>query len=161
MSYDMVTFMFFFLVLFVPVKTITKHILCDSPNTELYYELCGDIYPEPTFFLEPCLFNWREHVDISVTGIPRLDLDYMYATLEIWNDDKKQVSNTRYDFCSGTDDEYPFCGALKGETIRLSTRAKLSKVPYIKGKFLGKFRVYAGQKEELIMCAVFTLINKI
>ncbi|XP_072267146.1 lymphocyte antigen 96 [Pyxicephalus adspersus] len=159
MSYDMVTFMFFFLLLFVPVKTIRKHIVCDSPNTELYYELCGDI-PEPTFSMEPCLFNWREHVNFSVTAIPRLDLDYLYATLEIWND-KKQFSNTRYDFCSGTDDEYTFCGALKGETIRLNFRTKLSPYPYIKGKFLGKFRVYAGQKEELIMCADFTLNNKI
>ncbi|XP_068090928.1 lymphocyte antigen 96 [Hyperolius riggenbachi] len=142
-----------FLIGFVPVKT--KHVVCDEPNLELYYSFCGESFVT-TAAMKPCVFNRQEYVNLSMTFIPRTNLDYVYAIFEVWHNSFK-VSDATYPMCSGVDDDFSFCGALKGETIKLFKREHFPRLPDVKGVFTSKFRVFAGLKEEQIICIDFML----
>ncbi|XP_073487917.1 lymphocyte antigen 96 isoform X1 [Aquarana catesbeiana] len=156
---DMIKVLFFFQLLFVPMRTITKHIMCDNHAMELFYVLCDENH-HFSFSVDPCTSTWKEEVNFSMTFIPRMNLDNAYVIVEIWKNSLK-ISEGRYDLCTGIDDEFDFCGALKGETITGHKKRTLSALPFLKGTSFGKFRVFAGQKEELILCVDVTLIYKL
>ncbi|MEE6509845.1 hypothetical protein FKM82_028168 [Ascaphus truei] len=65
----------------------------------------------PTVSVEPCVRHTK--VNISITWIPRMDLHRLYVVASIWHESRK-ITKYKYDLCSGTDDEFEFCGVLKG-----------------------------------------------
>ncbi|KAM3928085.1 lymphocyte antigen 96 [Leptodactylus fuscus] len=101
-----------FLLGFVTVETSRRHLICNTPKVEVYYEMCDDsltlvLKMEPCELSRNVAFNW------SFTGIPRKNIDRLYLAVTVWKD-SVTVSDLRYVICSGADDEYDFCGALKG-----------------------------------------------
>ncbi|XP_077126781.1 lymphocyte antigen 96 isoform X1 [Ranitomeya variabilis] len=120
--------MFNFLLLllgFGTVKSSTKYFLCDTPKMEAYYEMCDDSFP-PVIKLEGCDLSRHTHGNISMKVIPRKNIDRLYATVEIWKE-SVTVSVTKVELCTGVDDEFDFCGALKGETLTILHQRKLFK----------------------------------
>ncbi|XP_075069771.1 lymphocyte antigen 96 isoform X4 [Mixophyes fleayi] len=152
----MVSVVLLFLLGFMTVETITEHTLCDTPKLHVVYTLC-DESDHPVISIEPCVFGKNVHLNFSVTYIPRMDLDRLYAMVEIWHKSMK-VTDDRYDFCSGADDEFDFCGSLKGESQLLNIyERKLGKLPFVEGIYIIKLHLFAGQKEELLFCMEFTM----
>ncbi|XP_077349011.1 lymphocyte antigen 96 isoform X2 [Lithobates pipiens] len=109
---DMLKVLFFFQLLFVPMRTITKHIMCNNHAVDMFYVLCDD-NNHFSLSMDPCTSTWKEKVNFSMTFIPRMNVDIAYATVEVWKNALK-ISEGRYDLCTGIDDEFDFCGALKG-----------------------------------------------
>ncbi|XP_063781101.1 lymphocyte antigen 96 isoform X1 [Pseudophryne corroboree] len=88
------------------------------------------------------------------------DLDNVHAKIEIWQDSNK-VSDQRYDLCSGVDDEFDFCGSVKGETVDMRVYGKsIGKMSFLKGIYVIKVHLFAGQQEEMFFCMEFTMSIK-
>ncbi|XP_075439374.1 lymphocyte antigen 96 isoform X1 [Ascaphus truei] len=99
---------------FASLVTVKEHLICKSTSLELWSKLC-DEKNHPTVSVEPCVRHTK--VNISITWIPRMDLHRLYVVASIWHESRK-ITKYKYDLCSGTDDEFEFCGVLKGdETI--------------------------------------------
>ncbi|XP_069816062.1 lymphocyte antigen 96-like isoform X2 [Dendropsophus ebraccatus] len=107
-----------FLLGFVTVCTSKKHVLCNTPRIEAFYEKCDDSYT-PVIRMEPCEIYMNTYANFSMTMIPRMDIDRLYSRVQI-SKESITVSDRRYVLCSGYEDEYDFCGALKGETLNIS-----------------------------------------
>ncbi|XP_073406878.1 lymphocyte antigen 96 [Dendrobates tinctorius] len=146
--------MFTFLLLllgFGTIKCSTKYFLCDTPKIEVYYEMCDDSFP-PVIKLEGCELSRHTHGNISMKFIPRKNIDRLHVIVEIWKE-SVTVSVTKVDLCTGVDDEFDFCGALKGETLTILQRRKLFKrLQFVEGEYTIKIQLLVGEKRELLMC---------
>ncbi|XP_053323636.1 lymphocyte antigen 96 [Spea bombifrons] len=125
--------------------------LCQSSTMEFYYTLCYE-RSKPIISIEPCASSRQQKMNISLTWIPTMDLHRLLLTVDVWYQSAK-VSETRMDICTGVDDEFDFCGKLKGETVHVRLEKGLEKFPPVKGKFTANFNLYAGEEEELVFCA--------
>ncbi|XP_041422441.1 uncharacterized protein LOC121394746 isoform X3 [Xenopus laevis] len=56
-----------------------------------------------------------------------MDLLRVSVQVDVWKQSVK-VSEYKYVLCSGADDYYPFCGAIKGETIEFSSDTLLPRL---------------------------------
>ncbi|XP_069815742.1 lymphocyte antigen 96 [Dendropsophus ebraccatus] len=144
-----------FLLGFGTVCTSKKHVLCSTLRLELFYEKCDDSYT-PVIKMEPCEINKDTRVTLSLTIIPRKDIGRLYARVQV-SKDSVTVSDFRYVLCSGYDDEFDFCGALKGETLKLSYQDFRYLKQLIKGLYTIKIHLFVGEKEELLACFIVTV----
>ncbi|KAG8441923.1 hypothetical protein GDO86_010923 [Hymenochirus boettgeri] len=79
---------------------------------------------------------------------------------EVWHESLK-LSHHKYILCTGTDDEYSFCGTLKGETIQFSAKNKtIFSIQITKGTYLFIMKVLAGDEEKIAFCGNISLIIK-
>ncbi|XP_075439382.1 lymphocyte antigen 96 isoform X2 [Ascaphus truei] len=170
---------------FASLVTVKEHLICKSTSLELWSKLC-DEKNHPTVSVEPCVRHTK--VNISITWIPRMDLHRLYVVASIWHESRK-ITKYKYDLCSGTDDEFEFCGVLKGDetipptfsmnpcTIDLQTKMTISgtwipktarinmvydmeKLSLPQSSYILHFQIFAGEKEELIFCFNISLITK-
>lgn len=80
----------------------------------LHVCLCG----KHDFLIADCLiantvvFHFMQHVS-NVSLVAGMNMDNVYLAVEIWKNSFK-ISEGKYDLCTGIDDEFYFCGALKG-----------------------------------------------
>ncbi|KAM4705649.1 lymphocyte antigen 96 [Rhinophrynus dorsalis] len=89
-----------------------------------------------------------------------MDIHHLTGLVDIWRETIK-VGEYQYILCSGVDDEYEFCGALKGETVRYSTARRFSLPPFHKGRYVMSIRVLAGDEDKMDFCCNVTLIVKV
>ncbi|KAM4027555.1 lymphocyte antigen 96 [Anomaloglossus baeobatrachus] len=134
-----------------------KYILCDTPRVEAFYEMCDDESFAPVIKVEGCELSKHTYMNISLTAIPRKNIDRLYAMVEIWKE-SVTVSFTRFELCTGVDDEFDFCGALKGETVTFFYDGRFfRKLQLLKGLYTVKYQLLVGEKEELLLCFLGTL----
>ncbi|XP_072007802.1 lymphocyte antigen 96 isoform X2 [Engystomops pustulosus] len=85
------------------------------------------------------------------------NIDRLQARVQIWKDNLS-VSDRKYVLCTGVDDEYDFCGALKGETLKLYRSGRAFTHQYLfEGLYTMKAHLLVGEKEELLSCFTLTL----
>ncbi|XP_075128227.1 lymphocyte antigen 96-like [Leptodactylus fuscus] len=144
-----------FLLGFVAVETNRRHLICSAPKVEAFYEMCDDSFI-PVVNLEPCELSTKVPLNWSFTGIPKKNIDRLYSVVQVAKE-SVTVSERRYDLCSGADDEYDFCGALKGETVSYSSRSRIVKrMLFLEGVYTFKVKLFVGE-EELLACFLVTL----
>ncbi|XP_045042009.1 lymphocyte antigen 96 isoform X2 [Desmodus rotundus] len=61
--------------------------------------------------------------------------------------------------CRGSDDEYSFCRALKGETVNTSVPFSFKGILFSKGRYRCVVEAIAGNTEEMLFCLNFTIIH--
>ncbi|XP_036293046.1 lymphocyte antigen 96 isoform X2 [Pipistrellus kuhlii] len=61
--------------------------------------------------------------------------------------------------CQGSDDDYSFCRALKGETVNTSVPFSFRGILFSKGKYRCVVEAIAGNTEEMLFCLNFTIIH--
>ncbi|XP_028374463.1 lymphocyte antigen 96 isoform X2 [Phyllostomus discolor] len=61
--------------------------------------------------------------------------------------------------CRGSDDEYSFCRALKGETVNTSVPFSFKGILFSKGRYRFVVEAIAGNTEEMLFCLNFTIIH--
>ncbi|XP_053571110.1 lymphocyte antigen 96 [Bombina bombina] len=149
----------FSLLAFVFVDTAKEYLLCNSSNLEVRYSL-HDENNHPNFYMHPCVIDTKTEINFSMSWIPRIDLHVIYLTVDTWLQSAK-VFEYKYEICSGTDHEFPFCGALKGETITISIVKVPRHVPYFTGSLIAKLLIFAGEQKELAVgCNVTFFVKK-
>ncbi|CAM5089719.1 unnamed protein product, partial [Eretmochelys imbricata] len=92
-----------------------KKVLCRSSDVEISYSFCDSV--DHVFFLGivPCSFSegrWK----ITLLWIPRSDIIFLEGSMDLWYD-AANVFQGKEVICHGFDDDYSFCGTLKGETV--------------------------------------------
>nr|XP_056710879.1 lymphocyte antigen 96 [Euleptes europaea] len=137
-----------------------KHLLCRTTDMELFYNSCGSSTETFFFEVEPCYLNGFSKWNGTIFWIPKRDLTFLRVILTLRHKTKK-VIEWRHVACTGEDDEYTYCGALKGETINTTVRMSGDKVNIPMGKYTATLKGYSGHSEaDLFVCVNFTLILK-
>ncbi|XP_048363271.1 lymphocyte antigen 96 [Sphaerodactylus townsendi] len=137
-----------------------KHLLCSTSDLEILYSSCGSTTETFFFGVEPCYLNGFSKWNGTIFWIPKRDLIFLRVTIAGWYEAKK-VLEWRYIACTGEDDEYSYCGALKGETINTTVTIKGDKGNYLTGEYMVTFKGYSGHSEaDLFVCMNYTLILK-
>ncbi|XP_041422431.1 lymphocyte antigen 96-like isoform X1 [Xenopus laevis] len=150
--------LFAFLFSVGPLEASREILLCKSPSLEVWYTLC-DERNALTLSLHPCTYKVGEFHRLSLTWITRMDLLRVSVQVDVWKQSVK-VSEYKYVLCSGADDYYPFCGAIKGETIEFSSDTLLPRLHLVQDKYIFSFKVLAGEQEKMAFCGNVSLIQK-
>ncbi|XP_066435139.1 lymphocyte antigen 96 [Eleutherodactylus coqui] len=116
--------------------------------------MCDDSFT-PVAKMEPCELSKSKTLNLSLITIPRKNIDRLYGTAEAWKG-SLSFSNRSFVLCSGADDEYDFCGVLKGETLKINVYDhKLRNLQLNKDRYTIKFRLFVGE-QELLSCILLT-----
>ncbi|XP_015680142.1 lymphocyte antigen 96 isoform X2 [Protobothrops mucrosquamatus] len=144
------------IILFVYGFTVAleKQLLCTSHDIDILYSYCGSGRDTFFFSVEPCLLRDR-------TEWQEADLTVVDARIQLWNGPLKALK-WESTVCHGVDDDYSYCGTLKGETIKTTVKIRDSHSQYrklLKGEYIASLEVFTGLKE-LVTCVNYTLILK-
>ncbi|XP_060627670.2 lymphocyte antigen 96 [Anolis sagrei] len=135
-----------------------KHLLCRSDDLDILFSSCGPGAAMFSFTVKPCSLKvsvWQGHI----FWIPKADITILTARIHIWHE-TLYVFKWEATLCHGVDDDYTFCGALKGETIDTTVRISGAQPTYLQGEYTIVFEAFSGHFEELIACMNYTLIIK-
>ncbi|XP_054841216.1 lymphocyte antigen 96 [Eublepharis macularius] len=137
-----------------------KRLLCRSPDLELFYSPCDSSNETIFFDIKPCSLNGFSKWNGTIFWIPKRDLTFLRTILGLWYETKKVIEWKRV-VCAGEDDDYTYCGALKGETINTTVRISAGKANYPMGEYTATLKGFSGYSEaDLFICMNFTLILK-
>ncbi|XP_015680141.1 lymphocyte antigen 96 isoform X1 [Protobothrops mucrosquamatus] len=151
------------IILFVYGFTVAleKQLLCTSHDIDILYSYCGSGRDTFFFSVEPCLLRDRTEWQGTIFWIPKADLTVVDARIQLWNGPLKALK-WESTVCHGVDDDYSYCGTLKGETIKTTVKIRDSHSQYrklLKGEYIASLEVFTGLKE-LVTCVNYTLILK-
>ncbi|XP_026515437.1 lymphocyte antigen 96 [Terrapene carolina triunguis] len=136
-----------------------KKVLCSSSDVEISYSFCDSM--DHVFFLSivPCSFRegrWK----VTLLWIPRSDIIFLESSINVWYD-AGNVLELKEVICSGFDDDYSFCGTLKGETINTTFEFSGLRMKLLKGIYTIFLRLFSGPSEKnLLLCTNVTLLIK-
>ncbi|XP_029447354.1 lymphocyte antigen 96 [Rhinatrema bivittatum] len=143
-------------------KASKNYLLCESSGTEIWYSVCDNVNKHPlTVNIDPCNLSRGSKYNFSFSWIPRYDLINVHGIVDVWYKSIK-VSGNRYIMCTGTDDEYQFCGSLKGETIRIDTEQRFTKLKFEPGTYIafGQIMTADEEDEKVALCVNMTVVIK-
>ncbi|XP_070605294.1 lymphocyte antigen 96 [Erythrolamprus reginae] len=153
----------FFVILSVYgfVVTLEKQLLCTSNDVDISYSYCGPGRDNFLASLDPCLLWDRRKWRASIFWIPKADLTVVDVRVQLLNG---PINTFKWEstLCHGVDDDYSFCGTLKGETINTTVNISGAESKYlylIKGEYTAIFEIFTGLKE-LVTCVNYTVILK-
>nr|XP_005306836.1 lymphocyte antigen 96 isoform X1 [Chrysemys picta bellii] len=92
-----------------------KKVLCSSSDVEISYSFCDSMDHVLFLSIVPCSFSesrWK----VTLLWIPRSDIIFLESSIHVWYDAANLLEWKKV-ICSGFDDDYSFCGTLKGETL--------------------------------------------
>ncbi|KFQ30799.1 PREDICTED: lymphocyte antigen 96 [Merops nubicus] len=147
----------FLLILFTPG---VSEFLCTSPDLEMSYTFCDSTAHAFTFNVTPCSVTNKSIWKAALTWIPRGDITFLKVVFNVWYEGSN-VLHWQETLCSGADDEYSVCGALKGETIATSFDIKGARIKFPKGNYNIILQGFSDDSEnDNVMCLNFTMIVK-
>ncbi|KAM4688679.1 lymphocyte antigen 96-like [Discoglossus pictus] len=88
-----------------------------------------------------------------------MDLHLLTFSLDLWYESKK-FGEATYDYCNAVDEEFTFCTALKGETVRVTVEKVAEMFPLFKGIFSLNIRALVGESGRLAFGSNVTIIVK-
>ncbi|TFK10920.1 E3 ubiquitin-protein ligase RNF216 [Platysternon megacephalum] len=136
-----------------------KKVLCSSSDVEISYSFCDSM--DHVFFLSivPCSFS-KSRWKATLLLIPRSDIIFLEVSVNVWYDDANVLERKEV-ICSGFDDDYSFCGTLKGETLNTTFEFSGLKMKLPKGIYTIFLRLFSGPSEKnLQLCTNVTLLIK-
>ncbi|CAK6438746.1 unnamed protein product [Pipistrellus nathusii] len=132
--------------------------VCNSSDVSLWYTYCDNVNYPISVRSEPCVELKGSRGHLLISYIPRRDMKNLYFNLYLSFNTmnfpmRKQV------ICRGSDDDYSFCRALKGETVNTSVPFSFRGILFSKGKYRCVVEAIAGNTEEMLFCLNFTIIH--
>ncbi|XP_030409141.1 lymphocyte antigen 96 isoform X2 [Gopherus evgoodei] len=116
---------------------------------------------EDVFFISivPCSFS-ESHWKVTLSLIPRNDIIFLEGSVNVWYDAANILEQKKV-ICSGFDDDYSFCGTLKGETLNTTFEISGLKMELPKGIYTLFLKLSTGPSEKiLLLCRNVTLLIK-
>uniref|UniRef100_A0A2K6JQ12 Lymphocyte antigen 96 n=1 Tax=Rhinopithecus bieti TaxID=61621 RepID=A0A2K6JQ12_RHIBE len=95
---------------------------------------------------------------ISYTYCGR-DLKQLYFNLNI-TVNSMTLPKRKEVICQGSDDDYSFCRALKGETVNTTVPFSFKGIKFSKGKYKCVVEAISGSPEEILFCLEFVIIHQ-
>ncbi|NXJ80905.1 LY96 protein, partial [Trogon melanurus] len=146
-----------FFILFTPG---VSEFLCMSSDLELSYTFCDSTAHTLMFNLTPCNIMKRYVWKAALNWIPRSDITFLKLVFDVLYDGAKAL-HWKQVLCSGADDEYSICGAVKGETIATEFDIKGSRINFPKGNYNILLHGFTDDSENnRIICLNFTMVVK-
>nr|XP_032640660.1 lymphocyte antigen 96 [Chelonoidis abingdonii] len=136
-----------------------KNVICNSSDVEISYSFCDSM--DDVFFLNivPCSFSetrWK----VTLSLIPRSDIIFLEGSVNVWYDARNILAQKKV-ICSGFDDDYSFCGTLKGETLNATFEMSGLKMKLPKGIYTVFLTLFTDPSQKnLILCRNVTLLVK-
>ncbi|XP_062424164.1 lymphocyte antigen 96 [Rhea pennata] len=150
-------FQLFFFILFTPGFS---ELLCTSSDLEISYTFCDSIVHAFVFNITPCTMMQKPIWNVVLTWIPRSDITFLKVVFRVWFDGVVAL-DWKAILCSGADDEYTVCGALKGETIATTFLIKGSRTTFPQGKYTVIMKGFSDDSEKnMLICLNFTMTVK-
>ncbi|XP_044279996.1 lymphocyte antigen 96 [Varanus komodoensis] len=151
----------FLLVMLFSVSGFTeeKSLLCRSDDLDIFYSFCGTGKNTFSFKVEPCSLKNNSVWKGFMFWIPKADLSVLTGRVSLWFQGSLSLKWNAV-LCHGEDDEYSFCGTLKGETINTTVRISGAQPRYKMGKYIVIFEGFAGHFNNLIICMNYTFVIK-
>ncbi|XP_007954948.1 lymphocyte antigen 96 [Orycteropus afer afer] len=135
-----------------------QHWICNSSDLSVWYTYCDNMKYPISLNLIPCITLKGSRGHLQISYIPRRDIKKLYFNL--------YVSTKSLDFpkrkevvCRGSDDDYSFCRALKGETVNTTVSFSFKEIKFSKGRYKIIAEAIAGSTEEMIFCLNATVIH--
>ncbi|XP_024896968.1 lymphocyte antigen 96 isoform X2 [Pteropus alecto] len=110
-------------------------------------------------FTEPAEQHWicnSSDTDIWYTYCGR-DIKKLYFNLYL-SFNSMNFPVRKEVICHGSDDEYSFCRALKGETVNTTISFSFKGIRFSKGQYRCIVEAITGYTEEKLFCLNFTII---
>ncbi|KFP71747.1 PREDICTED: lymphocyte antigen 96 [Acanthisitta chloris] len=146
-----------FFVLFTPGAS---EFICTSSDLEMSYTFCDSTAHVFMFNVTPCNIMNKTPWKAALTWIPRSDITFLKTVFQVWYDSAKALHWKRV-LCSGADDKYAVCGALKGETLVSAFDIKGFRSEFPKGNYTVVVQGFSDDYEKnMIICLNFTMIVK-
>ncbi|XP_062986930.1 lymphocyte antigen 96 [Elgaria multicarinata webbii] len=149
------------LILFLCGFTVAqeKRLLCRSDDLDIFYSYCGTGINTFSFKAEPCSLKGHSVWKGIMFWIPKADLTILTGRVALWH---KGLLSLKWDvtLCHGVDDDYSFCGTLKGETINTTVRISSRQPDYKQGEYMVIFEGFSGHFENFIVCMNYTFVIK-
>ncbi|XP_067409940.1 lymphocyte antigen 96 [Emydura macquarii macquarii] len=150
---------FFTLFTFGFTASQGKEVICNTTDLELSYSFCDSVSHVFFFRIYPCFFSPGEW-SATLFWIPRSDIIFLKGTLSVWYNAAK-VLDSKHVVCHGFDDDYSFCGTLKGETMNTTIRLSGLRIKFLKGIYTIIIRGFSDHSEEnLLICLNATMTIK-
>ncbi|XP_054564598.1 lymphocyte antigen 96 isoform X2 [Eptesicus fuscus] len=111
-----------------------QHWICNSSDVSLWYTYCDNVKYPISVRSEPCVELKGSKGYLHISYIPKV-------------------------ICRGSDDDYSFCRALKGETVNTSVPFSFKGILFSKGKYRWIVEAITGNTEEMLFCLNFTIIH--
>ncbi|XP_034619036.1 lymphocyte antigen 96 isoform X2 [Trachemys scripta elegans] len=136
-----------------------KKVLCSSSDVEISHSFCDSMDHVLFLSIVPCSFSesrWK----VTLLWIPRSDIIFLESSIHVWYD-AANLLEWKNVICSGFDDDYSFCGTLKGETLNTTFEFSGLKMKLPKGIYTIFLRLLSGPSEKnLLLCTNVTLLIK-
>uniref|UniRef100_A0A2I3HYN8 Lymphocyte antigen 96 n=1 Tax=Nomascus leucogenys TaxID=61853 RepID=A0A2I3HYN8_NOMLE len=114
-----------------------------------------------SIFTEPQKQYWvcnSSDASISYTYCGR-DLKQLYFNLHITVNTMK-LPKRKEVICRGSDDDYSFCRALKGETVNTTVSFSFKGIKFSKGRYKCVVEAISGSPEETLFCLEFVILHQ-
>ncbi|XP_077023133.1 lymphocyte antigen 96 [Tamandua tetradactyla] len=149
-----------FSTLFLSIFTEPRkeHWICNSSDASIRYTYCDYMNYPISINLTPCITLKGSKGQLELQFIPRRDLKKLYFNLYI-SVNSMVVPKRKEVICRGSDDDYSFCRALKGETVNASVPFSFKGIRFSKGQYRCVAEAIAGNTEEMLFCLNFTILH--
>ncbi|XP_059757760.1 lymphocyte antigen 96 [Balaenoptera ricei] len=132
--------------------------ICNSSDTSVWYSYCDNLKFPISVNSDPCITLKGGRGNLYLYYIPRRDLKSLYFNIYVSFKSvnfpvRKEV------ICRGSDDDYSFCRALKGETVNTTISFSFRGIRFSKGRYNCITEAIAGNTEERLFCLNFTVIH--
>lgn len=132
--------------------------ICNSSDVSLWYTYCDNVKYPISVRSEPCVELKGSRGYLHISYIPRRDMKNLYFNLYL-SFNTMNFPMRKEVICRGSDDDYSFCRALKGETVNTSVPFSFKGILFSKGKYRCVVEAIAGNTEEMLFCLNFTIIH--
>ncbi|XP_016071490.1 PREDICTED: lymphocyte antigen 96 isoform X2 [Miniopterus natalensis] len=110
------------------------HWICNSSDLTFWYTYCDHMEYPILIKTEPCIQLMGSKGYLHIFYIPKV-------------------------VCRGSDDEFSFCRALKGETVNTTVSFSFRGIRFSKGRYQCVVEAITGNTGEMLFCLNFTIIH--
>ncbi|XP_007525857.1 lymphocyte antigen 96 isoform X1 [Erinaceus europaeus] len=143
---------------FVFTKPGEQQWICNSSDLSILYSNCDDMVFPISIKVDPCLSVKGSKGFLHLFYIARRDIKQLYFNLHL-SIKSLDFPKRREVICRGSDDDYSFCKAVKGETVNTTISFSYDQIRFPKGTYRFIAEAVTGSTEETLFCLNFTLIH--
>ncbi|XP_004462521.1 lymphocyte antigen 96 [Dasypus novemcinctus] len=150
-----------FSTLFLSIFTEPRkqHWICNSSDASIWYNYCDNMNYPISINITPCITLKGSKGHLNLYYIPRRDLKNLYFNLYI-SVNSLELPKRKEVICRGSDDDYSFCRALKGETVNTSVPFSFKGMRFSKGLYRCVAEAISGKTEEMLFCLNLTILHR-
>ncbi|NP_001266676.1 lymphocyte antigen 96 precursor [Gorilla gorilla gorilla] len=133
--------------------------VCNSSDASISYTYCDKMQYPISINVNPCIELKGSKGLLHIFYIPRRDLKQLYFNLYI-TVNTMNLPKRKEVICRGSDDDYSFCRALKGETVNTTISFSFKGIKFSKGKYKCVVEAISGSPEEMLFCLEFVILHQ-